>query len=121
MRDGKSRGLQRARRRIAARDRKRSLQNKGRFVKLQAGIAWVELAVVSIPEIAQRVDFPFLVRKKFRIDFVSSETGHRSAIQPQSARRENEVCGLQRTIAERGLVNQWFVPDKVGAHVSMWK
>jgi hypothetical protein len=28
---------------------------------------------------------------------------------------------LERTVAESGLVNQGLVPDKVGAHIELWK
>jgi len=37
---------------------------------------------------------------KMRIQFVSVETGHRPAIQSQSAGSQNAVCGLQRAVAE---------------------
>jgi hypothetical protein len=94
MRDGKSRGLQRARRGTAARDRRRSLQNKGHFVKLQAGIAWVELAVVSIPEIAQKVDFPLPVRKKSALTLLAAkpDIGPQSSPKARAARMKYAAC-----------------------------
>src|SRR6266481_913362 len=73
----------------------RPLQNYGCFLKIQARIAWVELARVSVTQVAEKIDLPLAVRKECRIQFVCVETGHRSAIQSQSARGQDEVCGLQ--------------------------
>src|ERR1700682_2326607 len=98
-----------------------SLQNRGRFGKLQAGVSREELAVVSIAQITKKVDLPLSVWEKFRIEFACIESRHRSAIQPEGARGQYEVGGLQRTVAEGGLVNEGLVPDKVGAHIKLWK
>ena len=98
----------------------RSLQNHSGFLKFQARVTGVNLALVSIAEVAEEVNFPLTIGKKFCIEFVRVEPGHRPAIQPQSTRGKDEVRGLQRTIAEGGLVNQGFVPDEVGARVSFW-
>ena len=40
----------------------------------------MELAWVSIAQIAQRIDLPLSVRKECRIQFIRVETGHRSAV-----------------------------------------
>src|SRR6266403_3751251 len=73
----------------------RPLQNYGCFLKIQPRIAWVELARVSVTQVAEKIDLPLAVRKECRIQFVRVETGHRSAVQSQSARGQDEVCGLQ--------------------------
>src|ERR1700680_3210949 len=99
----------------------RPLQNHRCFLKTQPRIAWVELVWVSIAQVAEKIGLPLAVRKEFRIQFACVDPGHGSAIQSQSARGEDEVCALQGTVAEGGLVNQGFVPDKVGAHVSLRK
>src|SRR5260370_4141954 len=99
----------------------RPLQNHRCLLKIQARIAWEELAWVSIAQVAEKVDLPLAVGKEFRIQFVCVETRQRSAIQAQGARGQDEVSGLQRTVAEGSLVNQGLVPNKVGAHVSVWK
>src|SRR5260370_8313220 len=99
----------------------RPLQNHGCFLKIQARIAWVELAWVSIAQVAEKIHFPLAVRKECRIQFVSVETGHRPAIQSQSARSQNEVCGLQRAVAEGVFLNQRFISPEVRADISLWK
>src|SRR5258708_5335358 len=101
--------------------RVRPLQNHSCFLKIQARIAWVEPAWVSIAQVAEKIHFPLAVRKECRIQFVGIETGHRPAIQSQSARSQNEVCGLQRAVAEGVFLNQRFISDEVGADIRMWK
>ena len=71
------------------------LQNHRRFLKIEPRIAWVELAWVSLAQVAEEIDLPLTVRKECRIQFVCVETGHRPAVQSQSACSQNEVCGLQ--------------------------
>src|SRR6266478_2468412 len=99
----------------------RPLQDYRCFLKIQARIAWVELARVSIAQVAEKIDLPLAVWKKCRIQFLCVETGHRSAVQSQSARGQDEVCCLQRAVAEGVLLNQRFISDKVGADIRMWK
>ena len=70
----------------------RPLQNHGCFLKIEPRIAWVELGFVSVAEIAEEADLPLAVGKKLCVEFVCVETGHRSAVQPQSSCRHNEVC-----------------------------
>src|SRR6266852_6113776 len=97
------------------------LQHYRGFVKLQARIARGRLALVCITEVATKICFPLAVRKELRIEFIRVEAGHRPAIQPQSARRQDEICGLQGAIAEGSLVNQGLVPDKIGTHIVLRK
>jgi len=35
------------------------------FLEIPAGIAWIELALVSIAEIAEKVDLPLSIREEF--------------------------------------------------------
>jgi hypothetical protein len=79
----------------------------------------VELAWVSIAQIAEKIHFPLAVRKECRIQFVSVETGHRPAVQSQSACGQDEVRGLQRAVAEGILLNEQFISDEVGASCEM--
>ena len=58
----------------------RPLQNHSCFLKIQPWIARVELAWVSIAQVAEEIDLPLAVRKEFGIQFVRIETGHRSTI-----------------------------------------
>ena len=58
----------------------RPLENYRCFLEIQPRIAWIELARVSIAEIAEKVDLPFAIREEFRIEFVCVEAGHRSAV-----------------------------------------
>ena len=58
----------------------RPLQNHCCFLKIEPGITWVELACVSIAQVAEKVDLPLAVRKEFRIELICVEPGHRSAI-----------------------------------------
>src|SRR5216683_1580196 len=97
------------------------LQNHGRFLEIQTGIAWVEFAWVSIAQVAEKIDLPLAVGKECRIQFVSVEAGHRPAVQSQSACGKNEVCGLQRAVAEGVLLNQRFISNEVGADIRVWK
>ena len=55
----------------------------------------MELAGVSITEVADEIDLPLAVGKEFGVEFIGVETGHRPAVQSQSARGEDEVGGLQ--------------------------
>src|SRR5713226_901432 len=71
----------------------RPLQNHRCFLKIQPRIARVELAWISIAQVAEQIDLPLAVRKELRIQFVCVKTGHRSAIQAQSACGQDEVCG----------------------------
>jgi hypothetical protein len=50
------------------------------LLKIQPWIAWVELAWVSLAQVAEEIDLPLAVRKEFGIQFVRIETGHRSTI-----------------------------------------
>src|SRR6266446_2195415 len=99
----------------------RPLENHGCFLKIEPRIAWVELAWVSITQVAEEIDLPLTVRKECRIQFVCIETGHRPAVQSQGACGQNEVRGLQRAVAEGVLLNQRFISDEVGADIRMWK
>ena len=56
------------------------LQNHGCFLKIQPRIAWVQLAWVSIAQVAEEIDLPLAVGKEFGIQFVRIETGHRTTI-----------------------------------------
>src|SRR4029077_7516992 len=98
-----------------------TLKNYSCFLEIQPRVAWVELAGVSIAEIADKVDLPLAVWKECRIQFSCVEAGHRSAVQSQSACGQDEVRGLQRTVAEGVLFNERFISDKVRAHVRLWK
>src|SRR5258708_7214854 len=89
--------------------RVRPLQNHSCFREIQARIAWVELAWVSIAQVAEKIHFPLAVRKECRIQFVSVETGHRSAIQSQCSRSQNKLSCFQRALAERLFLNQRFI------------
>src|SRR6266849_8081669 len=97
------------------------LQHYRGFVELQARIAREQLALVSVAEVADKICFPLAVRKEFRIEFIRVEAGHRPAIQPQSARSQDEIGSLQGAIAEGSFVNQGLVPDKIGTHIVLRK
>src|SRR5882724_4933305 len=92
-----------------------NLQNHGCLLKIQPWIAWVELVRVSIAQVAEKIDLPLAVGKKCRIQFLGVEAGHRPAVQSQSACSQDEVCRLQRTVAEGVLLNQGFISCEVGA------
>ena len=81
----------------------------------------MELIVVSIAQVAEKIDLPLAVGEKLRVQLIGVETGHRPAIQSQSACGQDEVCGLQRTVAEGGLVNKGVVADKKRAHIELRK
>jgi len=81
----------------------------------------VELARISIAEIADKVDLPLAVWKECRIQFVGVETGHRSAVQSQSACGQDEVCGLEGTVPKGILLNQRFISREIGMHVRLRK
>jgi hypothetical protein len=81
----------------------------------------VELAWVSIAQVAEKIDLPLAARKEFRIQLICVETGHRSAVHSQSACGQDEVCGLQGTVTEGVLLNERFISDKVGTDISLWK
>jgi AcrR family transcriptional regulator len=99
----------------------RPLQKHSCFFEIQPWIAWVELVWVSIAQVAEEIDLPLAVGKECRIQFISVETGHRPAVQSQSACGQDEVCGLQRAVAEGVLLNQRFISYEVGSDVRMWK
>ena len=72
----------------------------------------MELAWVSITQVAEKIHLPLAVRKEYRIQFICIETGHRPAVQSQSACGQDEVSGLQGAVAEGGLVNEGLLPSE---------
>src|SRR5258708_20573072 len=101
--------------------RVRLLQNHSCFLEFQARIAWVELVWVSIAQVTEKIHFPLAVGKECRIQLVSVETGHRPAGQSESACGQDEVRGLQLSVAQPVLLNQRFVSDEVRADISLRK
>src|SRR5580704_55531 len=99
----------------------RPLQNHSGFLKTQPWIAWVELAWVSIAQVADKIDPPLAIGKECRLQLVSVETGHRPAVQSQSARGQDEVCGLQGTVPKGVLLNQRFISGEVRADIRLRK
>src|SRR5437763_14299203 len=79
---------------------------------------------ITVADIAEKIRFYRAVGKEFAINTLVVETRHRSAIKTKSARRENEISALKRTVAERGLCREsgivkpvlrlWFLRIKKG-------
>src|SRR5260221_6781630 len=101
--------------------RVRLLQNHSCFLEFQARIAWVELVWVSIAQVTEKIHFPLAVGTECRIQLVIVETGHRAAVQSESACDQDGVRCLQLAVAEGVLLHQRFASDDVRADISMRK
>jgi len=80
-----------------------------------------QLIHIAVAQIANQIDPPFAVREEFRVDLACVKARHGTAIQYQSPRGKDEVGRLQRTVTERGLVDQRLIADEIRTHVGMRK
>src|SRR5690606_15756911 len=78
------------------------LQDPAGVVEGQARIARHRAGRVGMAEIDQEVGAPAAVGKELGVDLAIVEARHRPAIEPDRARRENEVGALQGAVAKRG-------------------
>src|SRR5260221_3740137 len=86
--------------------RGRALQDLADLVEAEARAALEQLAGVAVAEIYQEVRLGLAVGEEFGIDLGVVEARHRSAIEADRARRDDEIGALQRTVAERGGLGQ---------------
>ena len=56
---------------------------------------------VAVAEAAQKIRLEAAVREKLGVDLVVVEARHRAAIEPDRARREDQIGALQRGVAQR--------------------
>src|SRR3990167_9285386 len=74
--------------------------NAARLVKLQPRVARIDTLRVAIAEVAQKIGFHGCSREEQLVYQGIVEAGHRAAIEPERACRDDEVSALQRTVAE---------------------
>src|SRR5882724_7439728 len=93
-----------------------ALQQDACFVELGSRVPSVQLRRVSVPQVAEEVgsDVPLreellvtthavpACREERLVDCRVVEAGHRAAVEPQRACREDEVPALERRVPERG-------------------
>src|SRR3990167_92174 len=77
-----------------------SLDDLNRLIELKPRSAWMKPGRIAVTDGTDEIGFHFSVRKEFSVQFFIVKTGHRPAIEPEPARRQNEVSPLQRTIAQ---------------------
>src|SRR3974390_2168074 len=86
----------------------RQLQDLTNFIKAEARIARRRAARFALAEDAKEVRFPLPVGKELSVHLGVVEPGHRPGIEPERARRKDEIASLQGGIAEgRGLGVLW--------------
>ena len=69
--------------------------------------------VGSVPDRAQEIGLDPRAGKEGGVDRRLVEARHRPAIEPERARRQNEIAALKRGIAERRRLAQLGIPAKV--------
>ena len=72
--------------------------------KAETRRARIELARIAVAEVAEEVRFDRRPGEERRVHLRVVEAGHRPAIQPERPRRQHEVRALQRTIAQRDVL-----------------
>src|ERR1700728_2380679 len=73
------------------------------ILERQSRIAREETLVATVADIDQKIAFPPSVRKERCIQRSGIKTRHRAAIQPQCARRDDQIGTLEGGVALRGL------------------
>src|SRR6266404_4734642 len=103
-------------------------QERARLLKFNSRIARVERRRVPIAEVAEEVrldgsGWHFVVfasstgcRKKLRSNLRVVKAGHRTAVQTNSACRQNEIRALKRAVAEGGDVGEFGCIGKKITH-----
>src|SRR4051812_478212 len=79
-----------------------------RFFEAQARCAWMQLRRIAVAEVAEEIRFHRCPGEERRVNQRVIESGHRSAIQTESAGGENEIRPLQRRVPERGVLEHGF-------------
>ncbi len=77
----------------------------------------MQLCGFAITEIAEEVGADRGAGEECRIDLGVVEPRHRPAVETERAGGKDEVGALQRTVAERGRLDQRLVADEPGAGV----
>ncbi|MCY1427187.1 hypothetical protein D9M71_430230 [compost metagenome] len=85
------------------------LQQRAGLLETQARASRKQLGGIAITEVAEEVRLDLHAREagcltviggeECPVDLVMVEAGHRPAVQPHGARREDEVAALHRTVA----------------------
>src|SRR5689334_13294523 len=73
----------------------------GDLVELEAGPSWLQARRIPVTEIAQKVRLDVCACEELLVHAGIVEARHRPAIEPQRARRHDEVSALQRAVAQR--------------------
>src|SRR3989442_10732497 len=108
----------------------RALQQGTRLVEAGSRVPRVELRGVSVPQVAEEVGSDVSLREELLVaahavpacreerlvDFRVVEAGHRAAVEPQRACREDEVPALERRVPERGALDKLRVLGEQLAH-----
>src|SRR5258706_13578849 len=79
-----------------------SLQNLAGFVEIETPGARPQPRLVAEAEIAEEIRLDGRAGEEFLIHAVIAEARHRAAIEPQRARRDNEITALQARVTEGG-------------------
>src|SRR5581483_4050497 len=76
------------------------------LVDVESRIAREQLRVVTVAEVDEHDRRRAAVRKELRVDHRLVEAAHRAGVEPQCARRDDEVAALQRRVHERELARR---------------
>lgn len=81
-------------------------------VKVEPRTARLEVPLIAIPEVPEKVRLPAATRKKRRFYFRIVEARHGlPTVQSESARRDNQVAALQCNVAESSRLAKSSIVD----------
>ena len=89
------------------------------LVETKTRRARTENARVAIAEIAEEVRFDFGAGEELAIDRLVVEAGHRTAIEAERTRDDDQIGALERAVAERGLEDLRVVAGEPAARVGV--
>src|SRR6266852_7119412 len=78
------------------------LRQRARFLEGETRAAAEQLRAVAIADIAEEVGLEPAIREEGRIDLGIVEAAHGTDIEPERARRNDEIGALQGAVAHRG-------------------
>src|SRR5579864_3834824 len=76
------------------------LRKASRFLERQSRVAREQVFIRSVPDGANEIGFDACIDKEFGIHRLVAEAGHRTAVQSQCARRDNQIGALKAAVAK---------------------
>src|SRR5262245_22271100 len=96
----------------------RDLNDLARFVEFEPRAAVKYLRPIALSQVAQEVRFDGRAREELCVDARIPEAGHRSGVDTERPRGDDEVGALERAIAQRSNLHVLllFLTDKIVLH-----